>query len=171
VRLRSLVAGVVALLGLAGTIKPASAQSDPPSIDLVVSAGRPLRVALDERIQLKTVGKLVTGTETEPVYAYNRIVIPVGAGVRGHVVPIDSGSKLVRARAYLNGNFLPPKHVTRWFLFERVQVPNQAPTAPLGALHAIDVGSADRVAVEDEGGTTVENSKTRFVAPALSQGR
>ena len=152
-RLRSLVAGVVALLGLAGTIKPASAQSDPPSIDLVVNARRPLRVALDERIQLKTVGQLVTGTVTEPVYAYNRIVIPLGTGVRGDVVHIDSA------------------HVTQWFLFERVQVPNQAPTALLAALHALDVGSADRVAVDDEGGTTLENSKTLFIAPALSQGR
>jgi hypothetical protein len=122
VRPRSLVAGVVALLGLAGTIKPASAQSDQPSIDLVVNAGHPLRVALDERIQLKTVGQLVTGTVTAPVNAYDRIVIPLGTGVRGHVMYIDSGAKRVRARAY-------------------------------------------------EGGTTLENSKTRFIAPALSQGR
>jgi hypothetical protein len=54
------------------------------------------------------------------------------------------------------------------FLFERVQVPNQ-PSAPLlGALHAIDASAEDHVAVDDEGGATLENSKTRFIAPALA---
>jgi hypothetical protein len=54
------------------------------------------------------------------------------------------------------------------FLFERVQVPTQASAPLLGALHAVDASTDDRVSVDDEGGATVENSKTRFIAPALS---
>jgi hypothetical protein len=47
-------------------------------------------------------------------------------------------------------------------------VPNQ-PAAPLlGALHSIEASADDRVAVDDEGGATLTNSKTRFIAPALS---
>jgi type IV secretory pathway VirB10-like protein len=115
VRLRFLVAGVAALFATFGTSRPAAAQSDPPSIDLVVNAGRPLRVALDERIQLKRVGQPVTGTVTEPVYAYDRIVIDAGTRVRGHVSQIDSGSKFVRARAYMGGNFSPAKHASLQF--------------------------------------------------------
>jgi hypothetical protein len=54
------------------------------------------------------------------------------------------------------------------FLFEHVQVPNQAPAPLVGALHAIDASSDDRVALDDEGGATLENSNTRFIAPALA---
>lgn len=114
-RLRFLVAGLAALFATVGADQPAAAQSDQPSIDLVVNAGRPLRVALDERIQLKRVGQVVTGTVTEPVYAYDRIVIEVGTKVRGHVSQIDSGSKFVRARAYVGGNFSPTKHAVLQF--------------------------------------------------------
>lgn len=93
----------------------AAAQSDPYAIDLVVDAGRPLRVELDQRIRLQRVGQVVTGTVREPVYAYDRIVIPVGTRVRGHVSAIDSGSTFVRARAYMNGNLSPNKHAVLTF--------------------------------------------------------
>ena len=110
VRGRVRVAIASALIAAAGASSPAAAQSDPSSIDLVVDAGRPLRVELDQRIRLQRVGQAVTGTVREPVYAYDRIVIPVGTRVRGHVSAIDSGSKFVRARAYLSGNLSPNKH-------------------------------------------------------------
>ena len=100
-RPRFLVAGLAALAA-AGAAQPVAAQSAQPSIELVVAAGRPLRVALDERTRLKEVGQTVVGTVTEPVYAYDRIVIAVGTKVRGQVAQIDSGSKFVRARAHLN---------------------------------------------------------------------
>jgi type IV secretory pathway VirB10-like protein len=115
VRPRFYVAGFAALLASVCAAPPAAAQSDQPSIDLVVSAGRPIRVALDQRTQLKDVGQPVTGTVTEPVFAYDRIVIAVGTKVRGHVAQIDGGSRLVRARAYLSGNFSPAKHAVLQF--------------------------------------------------------
>jgi type IV secretory pathway VirB10-like protein len=115
VRLRFLVAGFAALFATVGAGQPAAAQSDQPSIGLVVDAGRPLRVALDERIRLKRVGQVVTGTVTEPVYAYDRVVIDVGTKVRGHVSQIDGGSMFVRARAYMGGNFSPAKHAMLQF--------------------------------------------------------
>src|SRR5438128_11957842 len=95
------VALASALMAVAGASSPAAAQPGASSIDLVVQAGRPLRVELDQRIRLQKVGQVVTGTVREPVYAYDRIVIPVGTRVRGHVSAIDSGSTFVRARAYL----------------------------------------------------------------------
>jgi hypothetical protein len=79
--------------------QPVAAQPNQPSVELVVQAGRPLRVALDERIQLKQVRQAVTGTVTQPVYAYDRIVIAAGTKVRGRVTQIGGGSKFVRARA------------------------------------------------------------------------
>ena len=99
VRYQFAVAGLAGLLVTPVAAQSVTAQSDPPSIDLVVNAGRPLRVALDERVQLKRVGQPVTGTVTEPVYAYDRIVIAVGTRVRGYVAWIDNGSKVARAVA------------------------------------------------------------------------
>src|SRR5882757_488300 len=98
-----------------GLAPPAAAQSERPSIELTVDAGRPLRVALDERIQLKRVGQAVMGTVIEPVYAYDRIVIAKGTKVRGHVAQIDDGSAFVRFRAYAGGNLSPPKHARLTF--------------------------------------------------------
>jgi hypothetical protein len=113
-RLRLLVAALV-ILSIVTISQPAAAQSDESQINLVVSAGRPLRVALDERVQLKNVGQSVTGTVVEPVYAYDRIVIAKGTRVRGQITGIDSGSAFVRTRAYLAGNFSPPKHAVLQF--------------------------------------------------------
>jgi hypothetical protein len=110
-----LVAIASALIASAAASSTAGAQADPSSIDLVVDAGRPLRVELDQRIRLQSVGQVVTGTVREPVYAYDRIVIPVGTRVRGHVSAIDSGSTFVRARAYMSGNLSPNKHAVLKF--------------------------------------------------------
>src|SRR5205807_6323909 len=114
VRLR-FAAGLAASIIVAGATRPAAAQSDPPSIDLVVNAGRPLRIALDERVPLKRVGQPVMVSVTESVYAYDRVVVPAGTKVRGHVAQIASGSKLARGRAYLNGNFSPPRRAVVQF--------------------------------------------------------
>jgi hypothetical protein len=114
VRLRLPVAALLVLSTVAMP-QPAAAQSDQTPIDLVVSAGRPLRVALDERVQLKRIGQSVTGTVVQPVYAYDRIVIAKGTRVRGHITGLDSGSAFVRTRAYLAGNFSPPKHAVLQF--------------------------------------------------------
>ncbi|MGH9140811.1 MAG: hypothetical protein ACRD2I_06680 [Vicinamibacterales bacterium] len=96
----------------------AAAQSVSPTdaaIDLVVHEGRPLRIALDERFQLKRAGQPVTGSVIEPVYAYDRIVIAAGTKARGHVTRIDGGSAFVRLRAYLSGNLSPAKHAVLQF--------------------------------------------------------
>jgi hypothetical protein len=115
VRPRLFVAGLAVLAGMAVTTQAASGQSDRLSIDLVVSSGRPLRVALDDRIRLRRAGQTVTGVITEPVYAYDRIVITVGTRVRGHVAQIESGPFVARARAYLAGNLSPTKRAVLQF--------------------------------------------------------
>jgi hypothetical protein len=85
----------------------AAAQSDRAPIDLVVQAGRPLRVVLDERVRLRRVGQPVTATLVEPVYAYDRIVVPAGTRVRGQVKAFGSIGGRARARAILSGDFTP----------------------------------------------------------------
>ena len=51
------------------------AQSPPPEVDLAVAAGRPLRVALNDRVKITRSGQPVTGTIVEPVYGWIKHVL------------------------------------------------------------------------------------------------
>ena len=67
------------LLGLVlATRSAAGAQADGAPVELIVKAGRPLRVALDERVKVKRPGQPVVGTVVEPVYVYG--AVDVGGG-------------------------------------------------------------------------------------------
>jgi hypothetical protein len=100
---------------LLGHASAALAQSSEPSIALTVNAGRPLEVVLDKRVTIKRVGQPITGTLVEPIYAYDRIVVPAGTKVLGHVAALDGVSKLARTHAMLSGNFTPGRHVVMQF--------------------------------------------------------
>ena len=54
------------------------------------------------------------------------------------------------------------------FLIERARVPGRDPQPLLGSLYAVEARQDDRVVVDDEGGTSVANSRTRFIPPALA---
>ncbi len=98
---------IALVTALALTPGVAAAQSDRPAVDLVVQSGRPLRVVLPERVRLRHAGQVVTGTLVEPVYAYDRIVVPAGTRVRGHVKALEPIGGAARARAILSGDLTP----------------------------------------------------------------
>lgn len=93
----------------------AAAAEDPQPIALVVKAGRPLHVALDERITVRRVGQPITGTVVEPVYVYDRLVVPAGAKVRGHVRQLADPRKAARIYAMLGGDFSPHRQIVLEF--------------------------------------------------------
>lgn len=84
----------------------ASAQSNDPSFRLVVEEGTPLRVAV-HRVVIKRVGQHVEGVLVDPVFAHDRIVIPAGTRVLGHVEQRTGVSTKRRALAMLSGDFTP----------------------------------------------------------------
>lgn len=94
--------------------RPACAQSD-AAVELVVERGRPLRVALTDSSTVKRVGQTVTATLLEPVYAYDRIVLPAGTQVVGRVATLESPSKTSRARSMLSGDFSPHRVIQLQF--------------------------------------------------------
>jgi hypothetical protein len=100
-----------------GCARPALAQTDEasPTIELVVSAGRALQVSLDKRFTVKRVGQTITGTLVEPVYAYDRVVLPAGAKVLGHVAKLENPPRLARVRNVLSGDLMPHWHVVLQF--------------------------------------------------------
>src|ERR1022692_2148040 len=73
---------------------------------LVVQSGVPLRVYLTKRAPKRT-GALVQAKVLDPVYAFDRQVIPAGAVALGKVNRLQSIPKWQRVRAILNGDFTP----------------------------------------------------------------
>jgi hypothetical protein len=52
---------------------------------LSVPKGTPLQIALDQEIQVKKVGQTVHGRIVQPVYAFDRVVIPIGTVASGRI--------------------------------------------------------------------------------------
>lgn len=71
-----------------------------------IPAGVPLRLYLTRRVPKKP-GALVEAKVLDPVYAFDRLVIPAGAVVRGRVSRVQPVSKGERVRAVLGGDFTP----------------------------------------------------------------
>jgi len=77
------------------------------SIPLTVPAGTPLKVALDQEVRIREVGQPVHGKVVEPVYCFDKIVVPAGSEVTGKITSIDGVSKAKRTEAAMNANFSP----------------------------------------------------------------
>jgi hypothetical protein len=91
------------------------AQSTEPTVTLTVAAGRSLEVVLEDRVTIKEVGQSVTAVLVEPIYAYDRIVVPAGSKVVGHVARLEDPSKLARTQTMMQGNFTPHRQVVMEF--------------------------------------------------------
>ncbi len=91
----------------AGTVfaQDQPANSDP--IPLTVPSGAPLHVALDKPVGIKHGGVGIEGHVVEPVYVFDKMVIPAGSKVLGRVTAVDAVSKKRRAMAIANGDFTP----------------------------------------------------------------
>ena len=85
---------------------PASASSLSVEVPLIVPEGVPLRLYLTKRAP-KKLGAPVEAKVLEPVYAFDRLVIPAGAIVEGRVSELRPVSKGKRATAMLGGDFTP----------------------------------------------------------------
>lgn len=90
---------------------PAPAQAAPPSIPLSIPIGTPLKVSVDKEIRIRKVGQPVRGKTTEPIYAFDKLLVPVGTEVTGKVAAIDNVSAGVRTLSALNADFSPERKV------------------------------------------------------------
>jgi hypothetical protein len=99
------------------TRRPPASPSATPSapqlgiISLAVPKGTPIQVVLDTDVRVKKLGQPIHGRVAEPVYAFDQLVIPVGAQVTGHIMTIDNVPHGKRALAALNVDFTPARRV------------------------------------------------------------
>jgi hypothetical protein len=68
-------------------------------------------VALDSELRVRRVGQAIHGKIVEPVYAFDKLLIPAGTVVNGKVSAIDGVPGKTRALDATDGNFSPARHV------------------------------------------------------------
>jgi hypothetical protein len=133
-RLRNKLLSVFAVISATGV---AWSANDLPSatttlqVPLTVAAGVPLRLYTIKRLRMR-IGEPVQARLIDPVYAFDRIVVPSGAELQGRVIKLDPVAKMTRLQAILNGDFSP-------LHFARVEFTNI--TLPDGhnlAIHTVD---------------------------------
>ncbi len=101
-------------------------------------------------------GTPIRAVVTQPVFSPDgRIILPEGTTLLGEVTFTRRAGRFRR-----NGQLR--------FLFERVQPPDQQARSLLASLYSVEASADRHVAVDEEGGTTLTNPRTRFVAPALA---
>ena len=81
------------------------------SIPLTVPAGTPLKVVLDREVRIQKAGQPIRGETAEPIYAFDKLLVPAGSEVTGKVVAIEPVSKKTRTLAALNADFSPNRGV------------------------------------------------------------
>jgi hypothetical protein len=75
-------------------------------IPLQVETGVPLRLYLTKPLSMH-IGDIAAARFAQPVYVFDRVVIPAGSEVQGRVTALDPVGKPVRAMAMLRGDFTP----------------------------------------------------------------
>jgi hypothetical protein len=91
-----------------------ASQSDAPAplaMPMSITEGTPIKVALDSEVRVREVGQTIHAKTTEPIYAFDKLLIPVGTVVNGKVSAIDGVPKMVRTMQAANGNFSPLRKV------------------------------------------------------------
>jgi hypothetical protein len=84
---------------------PASSQIVP----LVLPAGTPLQIRIEKRLRIKGVSQQIEGRVIQPVFVFDKEVIPAGSEVIGHVARLKPINRQKRIKAVLNGDFTPLK--------------------------------------------------------------
>ena len=89
-----------------------SAAIAPQTVTLTVPHGTPLHVALDNEVRVaQKPGQPIEGHVVEPVYAFDKLVIPVGTKVIGQVTKIEPVSAGKKTEAALDANFTPARKI------------------------------------------------------------
>lgn len=81
------------------------------TVALAVPKGMPLQIALDSEVRIKKEGQPLQGHLMQPVYAFDRLVLPLGTRVQGHISKIGRPSGKQLTWSILNADFSPPRPI------------------------------------------------------------
>lgn len=81
----------------------------PTVISLTVPKGTPLQIALYQDVRVSNVGQQIQGITVAPIYAFDKLVVPIGTKVTGRITDLESVSKGQRTLRALDADFSPPR--------------------------------------------------------------
>jgi hypothetical protein len=151
-----------------GTSEPV--EGSPATIPLEVPAGTPLPVVLDKEVRIQKIGQPIYGKIAEPVYAFDKLVVPAGSDVTGNVIRIAGVSAMKRTLAALDANFSPSRDVA--ITFDQLVLPDgrrvplhtQVSPASQGVLQF-----ATATPAKNQGKESKENSAKKLAAGKASE--
>jgi type IV secretory pathway VirB10-like protein len=145
----SLLTALLTGIALAQQVSPPAVPPTDQTVALTVPRDTPLEIALDKDVRVKKAGQEIHGRVVQPVYAFDRLVVPVGTEVKGRIAKIDPIPEKRRVFGILNGDFTPPRHVqvefTELQLRDGSRIPFQADITP-GSGQSIQLVSSKDVA-------------------------
>lgn len=92
-------------------LEPTAPGTASETLSLTVPKGAALQVMLDKEVRVQQVGQSIHGRVAQPVYAFDKIVIPAGTEVGGHITLIGDVSGGRRVLDALNADFSPTRKI------------------------------------------------------------
>jgi hypothetical protein len=148
---------------------PQAVEPAPVTMPMTVAAGTPIKVALDSEVRIRKVGQAIRGKTTEPVYAFDKLLIPAGTEVNGKISGIDPVTKKTRTLQAMDGDFSPVRAVHVQFDElvmkdgRRVGIQTVASPAPNGVLSFVPANA------KTENRNKVEDAASKKMSAAKQQ--
>lgn len=101
---------------------PSQSASNARDIPMTVPDGTALQVVLGREVRVRKIGEPITGRVVQPVYAFDRLVIPAGTVVTGRLSAIGPVAGRTRVLDALNANFTPPHKLS--VTFDKLTLPD-----------------------------------------------
>jgi len=129
--MRTILSAIISIFLFTGIIfgqaenpaKPEADAGSPQTFALEVPQGTPLPVVLDREVRIRKNGQPIHGKIAEPVYAFDKLVIPAGSEVTGSVTRISGVPALKRTMAALDSNFSPSRDIE--VTFDQLVLPDE----------------------------------------------
>jgi hypothetical protein len=104
------------------SLRAQEAASPNDTIPLSVPKGTAIQVVLLKELRIQKVGQSVQGRVAEPIYAFDKLVVPVGTEVTGQIRQLQNVSGGKRTLDALNADFTPSRKVQ--IEFSDLQLPD-----------------------------------------------
>jgi hypothetical protein len=144
----------------AGTSAPASV-----SVPTTLEKGTPLSIALSRRVRVRQ-GEPLEGVLVQPVYSFDRTVVPAGSKVLGRIATVKKGSARQRSQAIMQGDF--SSLLTAQVDFNTLLLPSGR-SLPIET--SVSPGTAQVVHLETAGSGKKPSAAAKAIASAKQQVR
>jgi hypothetical protein len=142
----------------------APAPAQPATIALTLPVGTPLKVALEKDVRLRKAGQPVSARTVEPLFAFDKLVVPAGSEVTGKVATIAPVTKKRRLLGALNADLSPTRKVT--LEFDRLLLPDGHALALRTTVLPDSGGLLELVTAPSKSGSAAHNLIARQFAEA-----